>query len=247
MARTYQIGELASRIGVSIRTLRHYDSIGLLRPSGRTDSGYRLYSEADVLRLQRILTLRYLGFSLREIAEALTLPGCDQVDMLRAQRGILRARIEELQRLERTVGRLLERRLVTGQWEWELVIAASVDTQAELERGEHHVTPEERKRQFEELGKQVGPDEIKAVERGWADLLAEIRAHPGLDPASAEAQALGERWDSLLQATFRGRTELMRDVAEGYANGEYATVEGAPTADDFAFYHRVVAARKAQD
>jgi MerR family transcriptional regulator, thiopeptide resistance regulator len=67
----YKIGELAKRTGVSIRTLHHYDDIGLLSPSHRTESGHRVYGREEVVRLQQILSLRQNGFSLEQIRDAL--------------------------------------------------------------------------------------------------------------------------------------------------------------------------------
>ncbi|MGD1704231.1 MerR family transcriptional regulator [Dapis sp. BLCC M229] len=74
MPKLLQIGELAKQTGLSIRTLRYYDEIGLLVPSHRTEAEYRLYSEADIARLQHILSLRQLGFALKEIRECLENP-----------------------------------------------------------------------------------------------------------------------------------------------------------------------------
>ncbi|MEM6519937.1 MAG: MerR family transcriptional regulator [Cyanobacteria bacterium P01_C01_bin.70] len=74
MSNLLQIGELAKQTGLSIRTLRYYDEIGLLVPSHRTEAEYRLYSEADIARLQQILSLRQLGFALKEIRECLENP-----------------------------------------------------------------------------------------------------------------------------------------------------------------------------
>ncbi len=68
---TIQIGELAERTGLSLRTLRHYDEIGLLRASGRSDGGYRLYTDEDVDRLMLIRRMKPLGYSLEEMAELL--------------------------------------------------------------------------------------------------------------------------------------------------------------------------------
>ena len=65
------VGELARRTGVSVRTLHHYDEIGLLSPSGRTETGYRLYAAAEIGRLQQIVSLRQMGFSLGEIRACL--------------------------------------------------------------------------------------------------------------------------------------------------------------------------------
>ena len=76
----YTAGEFAKRVGITSRTLRHYATIGLLKPSGYTESGYRLYSEADMVRLQHILALRYLRFTLPEIQLALEKAGTTDVD-----------------------------------------------------------------------------------------------------------------------------------------------------------------------
>ena len=61
-----KVGELARRTGLTIRTLHHYDEIGLLKPSGHTESGHRLYTSSDITRLQQVVSLRQLGFSLDE-------------------------------------------------------------------------------------------------------------------------------------------------------------------------------------
>jgi MerR family transcriptional regulator, thiopeptide resistance regulator len=72
MKRSWKVGELAKLTGLTIRTLRFYDQIGLFSPSGQTESGHRLYNESDLSRLQQILSLKELGLSLEEIKTALT-------------------------------------------------------------------------------------------------------------------------------------------------------------------------------
>ncbi|MDF2047576.1 MerR family transcriptional regulator [Microbacterium sp. Kw_RZR3] len=69
--RTMQIGELAERTGMSIRTLRHYDEIGLLRPSARSEGGFRLYTADDEARLLLIRRMKPLGYSLEQMGELL--------------------------------------------------------------------------------------------------------------------------------------------------------------------------------
>lgn len=99
------IGEVARRSGVSARMLRHYESLGLVRPSGRTGSGYREYSGADVRRIFHIESLRAMGLSLREIGRALDDPGfapADLVDdLIRRTRERIAAETELLIRLDR--------------------------------------------------------------------------------------------------------------------------------------------------
>jgi DNA-binding transcriptional MerR regulator len=80
------IGDVAELAGVSIRTLRHYDEIGLIVPSGRTDAGYRLYDRAELDRLQEVLVWRQLGFPLAEIQRMLDAPDHDRITAIRRQR-----------------------------------------------------------------------------------------------------------------------------------------------------------------
>lgn len=71
MKRQWKVGELAKLTGLTVRTLRYYDQIGLFSPSGHTDSGHRLYNESDISRLQQILSLKELGLSLEEVKSIL--------------------------------------------------------------------------------------------------------------------------------------------------------------------------------
>ncbi|MET9531854.1 MerR family transcriptional regulator [Streptomyces sp. NPDC006649] len=99
------IGEVARRSGVSARMLRHYESLGLVRPSGRTGSGYREYSGQDIRRIFHIESLRSLGLSLREIGRALDEPGFTPSalvgDLVRQARERIAAETELLTRLRR--------------------------------------------------------------------------------------------------------------------------------------------------
>ncbi|WP_370368756.1 MerR family transcriptional regulator [Catenulispora sp. GP43] len=83
------VGRVAEVAGVTVRTLHHYDEIGLVRPSARTASGYRAYSAGDVERLREVLVYRRLGFGLREIADLVGDPSIDAVGHLRRLRGLL--------------------------------------------------------------------------------------------------------------------------------------------------------------
>src|SRR5579871_1605575 len=78
-----KVGELARRTGLTVRTLHHYDAIGLLKPSLHTESGHRLYTAADVARLQQVLSLRQLGFSLEQARDCLDRPGFAPLEVIR--------------------------------------------------------------------------------------------------------------------------------------------------------------------
>ena len=106
MERTWRIGEVAERTGLTRRTLRHYDDLGLLVPSERSWADYRLYTEADLLRLLQIQNLKALGLSLGEIANALADPDLDASATLRSHLGHLEDQIEAEQRLAERLRRL---------------------------------------------------------------------------------------------------------------------------------------------
>lgn len=106
------VGQVAERFGVTVRTLHHYDAIGLLSPSARSHAGYRLYTEEDVTRLQHVVVYRRLDFSLEEIAQLLdddTQPAL--LEHLRRQRDTVMSRLEELAELVTAIDRALEREM----------------------------------------------------------------------------------------------------------------------------------------
>ncbi|MFF7726501.1 MerR family transcriptional regulator [Streptomyces sp. NPDC008001] len=140
---SYSVGQVAAFAGVTVRTLHHYDEIGLLSPGGRSHAGHRRYDDADLDRLQQILFYRELGFPLEEVAALLDDPGADPVEHLRRQHGLLTERIEQLQRM-----------------------ATAVEHAMEAKKMGIKLTPEEK---FEVFG-DFDPDEhAEEVEQRWGD------------------------------------------------------------------------------
>lgn len=103
----WSVGEVARLAGVSVRTLHHYDRIGLLPPGTRTAAGYRGYDEADIARLQRVLAYRELGFSLEAIGGLLD-GSDDPVERLRAQHGLVLERMERLAQIAAVLEKTME-------------------------------------------------------------------------------------------------------------------------------------------
>ncbi|HEX7049459.1 MAG TPA: MerR family transcriptional regulator [Longimicrobiales bacterium] len=106
--RYWKVGEVAELAHVTVRTLHHYDEIGLLVPSERSGAGYRLYSEADLERLYQILLYRELGFPLENIGQVLDAPALDRRSALRAQRELLVEKRRKTDAVIRAVDRVLE-------------------------------------------------------------------------------------------------------------------------------------------
>jgi DNA-binding transcriptional MerR regulator len=140
----YAVGRVAQLAGVTVRTLHHYDEIGLVRPSGRTEAGYRVYSPADIERLQQALLYRRLGFGLDEIGVLLDDPDVDAVAHLRRQRELLVARGEEV-----------------------AAMVTAIDSQLEARRMGMQLTPEE---QLEVFGTdKVGGEWADEAEERWGE------------------------------------------------------------------------------
>jgi MerR family transcriptional regulator, thiopeptide resistance regulator len=240
-----KVGELARRTGLTIRTLHHYDEIGLLKPSLHSASGHRLYTSADVARLQQVLSLRQLGLALDEIRDCLKRHDFSPQKVI----GLHLARLREQIGLQQKLAERLE------------VIAAYLRTAGEVSAEEFLQTIEvitmmeklytpKHIKQFHEAGQRVGPDEIRAIEETWTALLADVRANRDLDPASKQAQALVQRWDELTERTMRGYRafpELKQAIADNYQHGKFEGHAYAPQAADFAFIERVKAAQPASD
>ncbi|WP_043626376.1 MerR family transcriptional regulator [Nonomuraea candida] len=107
---SFSVGQVARLAGVTVRTLHHYDEIGLLTPGERTGTGYRRYTDDDLTRLQQILLYRELGFPLDEIAVILDAPHADELTHLRRQHELLTRKAERLHEVIAAVERAIQAR-----------------------------------------------------------------------------------------------------------------------------------------
>jgi DNA-binding transcriptional MerR regulator len=198
----FKVGDIAQRTGLTIRTLHHYDEIGLLKPSHRAATGYRLYTAADVGRLQRIVSLRQLGFSLEEIKACLDRPEFSPLAVVRMHAARLRQTIE----LERALCERLEGLAQFFESAGEVSAEQFLDTIEATTMIEQYYTPE----QLEQLRKRAeapgGKEMAEQGQRDWADLFAQLTdlMNAGTDPADARVQALVKRQHELVGAFTGG-------------------------------------------
>jgi DNA-binding transcriptional MerR regulator len=190
-----KVGELAKRTGLTIRTLHHYDEIGLVKPSRHSEAGYRLYMRDDVARLQQVLSLRQLGFSLEEIRDCLEQPGFSPLELLQNQIERLREKIA----LQRELCKRLEAIAAHFRAAEEVSVEEFLQTMERMTMIENYYTPE----QMEYLKKrreEVGEERINQSHADWAELIAQVRAEKarGTDPSDPKVQALAQRWMALV-------------------------------------------------
>lgn len=196
-----RIQETARQAGVSERTLRYYDRIGLLPPQGVTQAGYRVYGEAELERLQEILFFRELGFPLAEIKRIMASPGYDRRDALKRQREML---IMERNRLSSMI-ELTERAL-----KGEKGMGFEAFDSSELERRREEYAQEVRERwgdtpEYAESAKRTARydrEDWAQLQQGMTDIFAQFAALRGQTPDSEAVQALVARWQAYISDHF---------------------------------------------
>ena len=221
----WKVGALAKRTGVSVRALHHYDELGLLSPSHRSASGYRLYTASDVVRLQQIRSLRMLGFSLEQSREFLDRPDITPDRVLQLHIAHLKEQIE----LQRTLCDRLER--VAGYFRSDERVPTEEFLQIleDTSMFEKYYTPEQMAAQ-ERRREQLGAEHIKEVEAEWPRLIAEMQAamDQGTDPADERVQQLARRWQELVQEFTGGDPGIGQSLNRLWK--EEPTVHGMDTA-----------------
>ncbi|WP_328872954.1 MerR family transcriptional regulator [Streptomyces sp. NBC_00287] len=196
---SYSVGQVAGFAGVTVRTLHHYDDIGLLVPSERSHAGHRRYSDGDLDRLQQILFYRELGFPLDEVAALLDDQAAGKADPrahLRRQHELLTARIEKLQKMAEAVEQAMEARKMGI-----------------------NLTPEER---FEVFGDNDPEQYAEEAEARWGNTEAYAESQrraanytkDDWKRMQAEGAEWGERYKALMTAGERPAGEVAMDMAE---------------------------------
>ncbi|MEH1097800.1 MerR family transcriptional regulator [Micromonospora sp. CPCC 205561] len=202
----YTVGQVAKAAGVTVRTLHHYDEIGLLSPGGRSGTGYRRYDDADLQRLQHIRYYRELGFPLEQIAAILDDPAGDPAAHLRRQHELLTARIRRLQEMVAAIEFAMEAsRLnipLTPQERFE--VFGDFDPEAHAEEAERRWGGSEAYRESNRrVSRYTREDWLrnKAENEDWGRRFVEVVA-AGAPPESQAAMDLAEEHRQLISRWF---------------------------------------------
>lgn len=239
-----KIGELASQTGLSIRALHHYDEIGLLRPSARTPAGHRLYDRADVVRLQRIQSLRLMGLSLDEVKRLLDGAATAPRQLIDMQLARIRDEIE-------LHTRLAERLTELGR-HLDLAEGASLDDLCrilmEMTKMESYFTPEQLA-VLKERRESVGDERAQQVRATWNDIIPRVRnaMEGGVDPTSPEILALARAWKGLVHEFTAGDPAIANAVRTMYEKEGPALQQQlgeVPTPEMFVYMGKAFAAMR---
>ena len=200
-----KIGELAKQTGLSIRTLHYYDEIGLLSPSHRTEIGHRLYGDEDIIRLQQIISLRQLGFSLKEIRECLENPDFSLPQVI----DLHRARLQEQMALSSTLlDRLngIARELKTTQ---SIAVETLIKAMENITMSEQYFTPDQQA---------VLEARFREGETDWQDFLRQVQIEMdnGSDLNSRSVRSLAKQWLWSMKSFIRGDEQLYWSIVKMY-------------------------------
>jgi DNA-binding transcriptional MerR regulator len=207
-----QAKEFAKAAGVTVRTLHVYDRLGLLTPAMRTDSGYRLYGEAELERLEQILALRFVGFRLEHIKELLQGPKWPLIVALRMQREIVAQQKRKLDAAASAIEQA-EATLIADasadRWKMLRNIIEALKVENDYSWTQNYYNDAAREK-LEQFRKDTPNEVIEQGQRDWSVLLAEVEeaAERNEDPASEHAQALANRWRGLVRQFTRGDADV---------------------------------------
>jgi DNA-binding transcriptional MerR regulator len=216
-----KVGELAKRTGISVRTLHHYDELGLVSPPQRTVSGHRLYGRDEIVRLQQVLSLRQLGFPLEEIRELLTRRDFDAGQLVRNHVERLRRQIAAQQELCARLDAVAAHYHSASAEEF--IQAIEVMTMFDKYYTKEQLdTLAQRRERF-------GEEKMREFQAEWPRLIASVREEMqrGTDPKDPKVQALAKRWMELIEAFTGGDAGIRESLANLYqGEPQFAAQQG---------------------
>jgi DNA-binding transcriptional MerR regulator len=244
----YHTSEFAEMASVSVRTLRFYDKVGLLSPTSYTEAGYRLYTDSDFLRLQQILALKFLGFSLEEIKRCLQVGPTVLREALALQRAMMQEKREQLDAVIAAIDET-QSLLQNNEQEWESVVRVirvmqmsqtndwrkkyfSDEQLQRMEELSKRSYTEEQRAKLAEWGKDWSEEDQRVANQQWSALISELKrlTASGSDPAGPEAQALAARWTSRISGFTHGDPGILEGLKKLYRNMDKMPAEARPYA-----------------
>ncbi len=214
----YTVQQLSDLAGVSVRTLHYYDQVGLLKPAGLKNNGYRYYEEPQLLKLQQILFFRELEFPLTEIGKILSAPSFDMEKALEDQRHLIELKRKRLGGLIKTIDKTIQKiKKGNGMDDKELYGSFSkeeVDSYSKEAKERWGNT--DAWKQSQERVKKMGKAGLKKVMEENGKILLEIAAAMKLAPDSADVQRLIAKHYNGLRAFYEPNLEMYRGLAEMY-------------------------------
>src|SRR5699024_3062813 len=210
----YSIGELARISKTTVRTLRYYDEIGILKPANVSNGGHRYYDEDAITELHYILTLKEIGFDLEKIKDIMTNQKTSPKELLEMRLEMITSEIQELERNKRTIRSAIQLMEFGGHENWEELFStfkqSYLSQKDTAENRSYYLTAEEQ----EKLANMPRIGENTQLNSKWLQLLRDIREAIEQDkpPESVEGQEFAKRWSTLVTEMYDGDWKLAHKV-----------------------------------
>jgi DNA-binding transcriptional MerR regulator len=220
MSKYYRINEIVQLTSVSIRALHYYDQIKLLSPSYRTEGGHRLYSKDDLIKLQQIMTLKFMGFSLKKIQNLLQASTFNIHESLKVQSDLIKKELSRIEAVAKLLDHLIDNFQNTIDWDSiikiiEILQLNEIDKQKWYEK---YLSQDE----LEEINTLFSgyTDEFwKNYHKRWDELFSEVMQNIHTDPESKIGKQLATKWMNLVNEIYAGKPELSKKLWDGYRAG----------------------------
>ncbi|MGX4668132.1 MerR family transcriptional regulator [Cerasibacillus sp. JNUCC 74] len=217
-----KVKEVAALVGISVRTLHHYDAIGLLKPGHKTETGYRIYTDKELERLQQILFFKELGFSLKKIKEIMDSPSYNQIEALKVQQKMLLAKQKQINTMLETI----EKTIKHSKGE------ITMSNQERFKGFDFRSNPYEQEarerwgNEVEEANKKINnlsSYERKDLENSMIEIYCNLSTIRHQDPASEEAQQWIGMWFDLLNCIGTYSLTAFKGLGKMYVEDERFT------------------------
>lgn len=216
-----QIREFARQARVTVRTLHHYDRFGLLKPNCLSRKGFRLYGEREFARLQQIITLKFIGFSLKQIKEILEGKELDLAETLQFQKRVIEAQRRQLDLALKAISRAEKSFTENGMAGWESFnqIIEVINMEQNMDWTRKYYS-ESAQTKIEERKNLWSPELQERVTHDWNELTKDVEAAiaGGISPADERAQKLAARWRGLVEEFTGGDAEIREGLNKLYAD-----------------------------
>lgn len=210
------VNEVSKLTGVSIRTLQYYDKIGLLKPAEYTESGYRLYDDAALEKLQQILLFRELEFPLKDIKDIITRSDFDKRKALDQQIGLLELKKEHIENLIDMCKGLKLRGV--RHLDFTAFDSSKLDEYAKRAKEQWGQTPEYK--EFEEKNKNRSKSDEEHMMADFMKIFEEFGTMKGRDPATVEVQDQVKKLQNFITEHFyKCSNEILVGLGKMYAGG----------------------------
>ncbi|HZU26578.1 MAG TPA: MerR family transcriptional regulator [Bryobacteraceae bacterium] len=216
---TYRTREFAELAGVTVRTLHHYDRLGLLRPGRRSAAGYRLYDARDLERLEQIVALKCLGLPLKQIRSLVDRTPLRLEQALRTQRRVLQEKRRLLDHAIAAIEAAEAELRRGGRPDTEILktIIEAIEMQNNTDYTRQYYSAEAQAK-LDERAKTWSPELQAKAEQDWSDLFRDIEAALGEDPEGPKALSLADRWLNLLGQFTGGDPRIVEGLRNMYAD-----------------------------